>query len=112
MTSYLSHWEVQEIIIMSGAAAVDNNSKNMLDCANCGKSMRMLVQFSSNCKMLKYCSRDCQKAHCKQHKRECMTRAAELHDEKLFKQRQPRECGCHQWNRGEATKYVAVKYCA
>ena len=38
------------------------------------------------CKMVKYCSRDCQKAHRPQHKKECRKRAAELHDEALFRQ--------------------------
>ena len=35
--------------------------------------------------MVKYCSRGGQKAHRSQHKMECRIRAAELHDEKLFK---------------------------
>jgi len=35
---------------------------------------------------VKYCNRECQIAHRSQHKKECKKRAAELHDEKLFKQ--------------------------
>jgi len=39
--------------------------------------------------LVKYCSRECQVAHRPQHKKECKKRAAELHDEKLFKQPPP-----------------------
>ena len=41
--------------------------------------------------MVKYCSRDCQIAHRSQHKKECRKCAAELHDEKLFKQPPPKD---------------------
>ena len=57
-------------------------------CANCGKGEEDNVALKNcvACMMVKYCSRDCQKAHRPQHKKECRLRAAELHDEKLFKQ--------------------------
>jgi len=41
--------------------------------------------------MVKYCNRECQIAHRPQHKKECRKRAAELHDEELFKQPPPDE---------------------
>jgi hypothetical protein len=41
--------------------------------------------------MVKYCNRDCQIAHRPQHKYDCKKRAAELHDEALFKDPPPRE---------------------
>ena len=57
-------------------------------CANCGKGedSNGELKTCTACKMVKYCSRDCQKAHRPQHKKECRKRAAELHDEALFKQ--------------------------
>ena len=65
-------------------------------CANCGKEGGSLKSCAA-CKLVKYCSRDCQIAHRAQHKKGCrrraaelreeeVKRAAELHDEKLFKQ--------------------------
>src|SRR5210317_1751490 len=71
--------------------STDNNNFSM--CANCGKGEEESVALKNcvACKMVKYCSRDCQKAHRSQHKKECRRRAAELHDEALFKQPPPLE---------------------
>ena len=57
-------------------------------CANCGKGEEASIDLKScaACKMVKYCSRDCQAAHRPQHKKDCKKRAKELHDEKLFEQ--------------------------
>jgi len=57
-------------------------------CANCGKGEEegRNLKSCAACKLVKYCSRDCQIAHRPQHKKECKKRAAELHDEKLFEQ--------------------------
>ena len=57
-------------------------------CANCDKGEESAgdLKACTACKMIKYCNRDCQIAHRPQHKKECKKRAAELHDEKLFKQ--------------------------
>ena len=66
----------------------------MLMCANCGKGEECsgdLLKSCTACKMMKYCNRDCQIAHRPQHKKACKKRAAELYDEKLFKQPPPRE---------------------
>ena len=63
-------------------------------CVNCSKgegdcaSLKQCVA----CKMVKYCSRDCQISHRPQHKKACKKRAAELHDEALFKDPPPEEC--------------------
>ena len=62
-------------------------------CANCGKGEESSCDLKScaACKLVKYCSRDCQIAHRPQHKKSCRKRATELHDQRLFKQPQPRE---------------------
>ena len=68
----------------------DNNSS----CANCGKGEEggNSLKTCTACKMVKYCSRECQIAHRPQHKKECRKRAAELHDEQLFKEVEPYDC--------------------
>ena len=60
-------------------------------CANCGKGEEESgdLKKCNACKLVKYCSRDCQIAHRSQHKKACRKRAAELHDEQLFKQPPP-----------------------
>ena len=66
-----------------------NDADNtMMTCANCGKGEESIggLKACMACKLVKYCSRDCQKAHRSQHKKECRKRAAELHEEALFKQ--------------------------
>jgi len=64
------------------------SSGNDSRCANCGKGEEASLSLKSctACKMVRYCSRECQIAHRPQHKKECRKRAAELYDEKLFKQ--------------------------
>ena len=67
---------------------------NISTCANCGKGEENNISLRAcmACKLVKYCSRDCQKAHRSQHKKECRKRAAELHDEKLFLQPLLKDC--------------------
>ena len=65
-------------------------AKEMTQCAACGKDGDGLKTCTA-CKLVKYCNATCQKAHRPQHKKECKKRAAELHDEALFKQPPPRE---------------------
>ena len=55
------------------------------------REKRPVSTLCAACKLVKYCSRECQIAHRPQHKRECKKRANELHDEKLFKQPPPDE---------------------
>ena len=63
-------------------------------CANCGKGEEdsKNLKKCSACLSVKYCSRDCQIAHRKQHKKECKKRAAEIYDEKLFKEVEREDC--------------------
>ena len=57
-------------------------------CASCGTtgSDDIKLKDCSACHLVKYCSVNCQKEHRPKHKKECKKRAAELHDELLFKQ--------------------------
>ena len=62
-------------------------------CANCGKAEEddNKLKTCTSCKMVKYCSRDCQRSHWPKHKKACKKRAAELFDEELFKDTEERE---------------------
>ena len=66
---------------------------DILICANCckGEEESSSLKSCAACKLVKYCSRDCQIAHRPQHKKACKKRAAELYDEALFKQPPPPE---------------------
>ena len=57
-------------------------------CAYCGKhgSDTVKLKNCTDCRLVKYCGVDCQKAHRKRHKKACTQRAAELKDENLFSQ--------------------------
>ncbi len=69
-------------------ANADNNEASTLCCASCGIAENDDVKLKNctACYLVRYCSVKCQKDHRKQHKRDCRKRAAELHDELLFKQ--------------------------
>ena len=65
-------------------------------CANCGKGEESGgdLKACTACKLVKYCNRDCQIAHRPVHKKACRKRAAELHDEALFREPPPQEEDC------------------
>ena len=56
-------------------------------CANCGtgEEDENKLKACTACKLVRYCSRDCQKAHWPRHKKACKKRAAELRDQELLK---------------------------
>ena len=70
-----------------------NNTSDTSVCANCGQGEEAgnNLKTCTACKLVKYCSRDCQVAHRPQHKKECKKRAKELHEIELFKQPPPLE---------------------
>lgn len=61
-------------------------------CANCSKEGGDGLKSCGACKLVKYCSRECQISHRPMHKKACKKRVAELYDEKLFKEPEPEEC--------------------
>ena len=92
------------------------SSDSISTCANCGKGSEgeedsIKLKSCAACKLVKYCSRECQAAHRPQHKRECKKRAAELHDELLFKVPPPNEdcpiCFLQLPTLHEGSKYMA-----
>ena len=66
------------------------DDSDMLVCAACGKDGDALKTCTA-CKLVKYCDASCQRAHRSKHKKECKKRAADLHDEALFKEPPPRD---------------------
>ena len=73
---------------MSAADVEKKSDDTMMFCASCGTtgSDDIKLMDCSACHLVKYCSVKCQKEHRPKHKKECKKRAAELHDEILFKQ--------------------------
>ena len=74
--------------VLSDAPEITNTA-----CANCGKGEENSgdLKACTACKLVKYCNRECQIAHRPLHKKACKKRAAELHDEALFKEHPPNE---------------------
>ena len=104
--SFLAHLIVascNQVMMVYDVCEVNNKLQNMSTddntvsaCANCGKEGDDTNKLKSctACKLVKYCSRECQIAHRPKHKKECRKRAAELHDEELFKQPPPEYEDC------------------
>ena len=57
-------------------------------CASCGKAALddVKLKICTACKLVKYCSVECQKNHRRQHKKACKKRAAEIREDRLFQQ--------------------------
>ena len=60
-------------------------------CANCGKEGGNDMNTCNKCDLVVYCNVACKKRHRSKHKQKCEKRAAELHDEELFKEPPPPE---------------------
>jgi hypothetical protein len=71
----------------SAAATSESETTLTLTCASCGTAGvdDIKLKDCDDCDLVKYCSVKCQKDHWPKHKKECKKRAAELHDEILFK---------------------------
>jgi len=88
--------------LLNDMSISDNNSDEVLNiCANCGKEGSDINNTCNKCKMVMYCNAACKKKHRHKHKKDCeehlrlaADRAAELHDEALFKQPPPQEEDC------------------
>ena len=70
------------------------NINSVAICAACGKEGDGDSMNTCNkCDLVKYCNAACKKKHRKTHKQKCVKRAAELYDEKLFKDHpMPEDC--------------------
>ena len=68
---------------------MDQGQLGMNDCCSeCGKEeggAGVRLKVCKSCMHAKYCNASCQKNHWASHKKDCKQRAAELHDEALFK---------------------------
>ena len=79
--------------ITKGIDSVVLDSITLSMCAACGKKSNSNDMNTCNkCKSVKYCNAACKKKHRKKHKKACERRVAELHDEALFKEVDPKEC--------------------
>ena len=69
--------------------AEDKTKKDeIVQCAGCGvkEDVDIKLKNCTACYLVRYCGVKCQKEHRPKHKKECKKRAAELHDEIVFKQ--------------------------
>ena len=64
-------------------------------CASCGKAAvdNIKLKICTACRLVKYCSVECQKNHRPHHKKACKKRAAEIRDDNLFRQPEESDSG-------------------
>src|SRR5210317_1025298 len=69
-------------------SAEEEAADTMMCCACCGKAEvdEVKLKICTACRLVKYCSVECQKNHRKQHKKACRKRMAEIRDDRLFTQ--------------------------
>eukprot|EP00986_Skeletonema_menzelii_P013568 scaffold8039_cov102-Skeletonema_menzelii.AAC.1 len=75
---------------MSAAVKSEDDTNKVQCCASCGIAGvdDIKLKKCTACHLVKYCSVKCQRDHRPKHKKACKKRAAEIHDELLFKQPQ------------------------
>ena len=86
--------EVNDNMLQNMKTTDINDSSDISNtCANCGKEGSDVTNTCNKCQSVMYCNAACKKKHRHKHKKDCeeyqrlaAERAAELHDEKLFKQ--------------------------
>ena len=93
--------ELSDMLKDNSMMMVDKDKDDVSVCANCGKEGSDVNNICNKCKVVKYCNATCKKKHRHKHKRDCeehvriaAERAAELHDEELFKQPPPQYGDC------------------
>ena len=70
-----------------GGVGVETAAAGMLCCASCGKAEVDDIKLKKcACKLVKYCSVECQKNHRSKHKKVCEKRMAKRRDDRLFRQ--------------------------
>ena len=78
--------------LLSEMQKIDSNDE-VAACANCGKEGSDM-NICNKCKEATYCNAACKKKHRSKHKKQCERRAAELHDEALFREPPPAHGEC------------------
>ena len=69
--------------------SINNNDKTAV-CANCGKEGN-IINICNKCKEATYCNAACKKKHRSKHKEACERRIAELHEEELKRKKRAAE---------------------
>ena len=84
--------QISEMLSQQKLGDLSNNENDAV-CANCGKEGSDL-NICNKCKEATYCNAACKKKHRSKHKKACERRAAEMHDEMLFKEPPPQYGDC------------------
>ncbi len=87
-SSSQKYFQIIAVIMSEDNNEVTNEASSTSSCASCGitENDDIKLKNCAACYLVRYCSVQCQREHRSKHKRACRKRAAELHDEILFKQ--------------------------
>ena len=93
MSSSMTQAESCDRVDITTGSIVGVMMKNQITacCAECGEEGGVSLKMCQSCMLVKYCNAACQRNHWPKHKKDCKLRAAELHDEALFKDPPPKE---------------------